>query len=730
MFRTIHVKRSQRVIHLQNGQLQKIYPPGEYTVWTLSGSHEFLVTSTTEWKPLLDDDPLPAEVEGARLIQVGPMERVALWVNGTFRQVLGPGRYRVWLEVGQVEEQRFDLRADPVPLGREDQLPAALEGFYVSKNFAGQVLLSRDGQPATVLAPGRYRVWQGARWELSELPRRFQAVAPEAAVAGEGAQTINVRAWERAIVLLDGGFLQALGPGRWLYWEQIGKVEFLIEDLREEPRPIGPQDRAPLAVPDLYSTSNFADPALLSRDGRAQKVLPAGSWRVWKDAPWVIQPLPRQCVEVSGDPWAGQVPGSRLIALGPQERALFFAGGAFQQVLGPGRWLYREAVGAVVVHRFDLRDPPAMVPSDDPLPLAVAGQYATTVSADPLLLVRGGRAERVLPPGSWRVWTAGPWQLQAVPRAPVAITGDPFAQAIAGSRVLEVGPQEVAAAFVSGLFVACLPAGRWLSYEVAGELELQRSDLREEPRLLAEDDQLPLENPAYTRGTSDAMTALVLCRDGKPVRTLGPGSWRAWAASRWSVKEVPLSLQTLDVAAQDLLSHDQIPLRVKPAVAVRAGDPVRLLSQPDWLNQVYLAVQLALREVVSGRDLDRLVEERESLTAELRDRARGHLPEIGMVLEVVSVKDIILPGEVKDLMGKVTLAKKEAEAMAIRRREETSQTRQLANTARLLESNPVLMRLKELEAISEIAGKIDRITLVGNGDMVRSVLLSELKEQQ
>ena len=135
-----------------------------------------------------------------------------------------------------------------------------------------------------------------------------------------------------------------------------------------------------------------------------------------------------------------------------------------------------------------------------------------------------------------------------------------------------------------------------------------------------------------------------------------------------------------------------------------------------------------MREVVSGRDLDRLVEERESLTAELRERARGHLPGIGMVLEVVSVKDIILPGEVKDLMGRVTLAKKEAEAMAIRRREETSQTRQLANTARLLESNPVLMRLKELEAISEIAGKIDRITLVGNGDMVRSVLLSELKE--
>jgi len=74
----------------------------------------------------------------------------------------------------------------------------------------------------------------------------------------------------------------------------------------------------------------------------------------------------------------------------------------------------------------------------------------------------------------------------------------------------------------------------------------------------------------------------------------------------------------------------------------------------------------------------------------------------------------------------VTLARKEAEAMAIRRREETAQARQLANTARLLENNPVLLRLKELEGLADLASRIDRLTVVGGGDLVKPALLSEL----
>jgi hypothetical protein len=82
----------------------------------------------------------------------------------------------------------------------------------------------------------------------------------------------------------------------------------------------------------------------------------------------------------------------------------------------------------------------------------------------------------------------------------------------------------------------------------------------------------------------------------------------------------------------------------------------------------------------------------------------------------VGIRDVILPGDMKDLMNKVTEAKKAAEANLIFRREETAAMRSQANTARLLADNPTLMRLRELEVLEKIAanGKLN-IVLGGKG---------------
>jgi regulator of protease activity HflC (stomatin/prohibitin superfamily) len=77
----------------------------------------------------------------------------------------------------------------------------------------------------------------------------------------------------------------------------------------------------------------------------------------------------------------------------------------------------------------------------------------------------------------------------------------------------------------------------------------------------------------------------------------------------------------------------------------------------------------------------------------------------------IAVKDVILPGEMRDILNKVVTAEKEAEANVIRRREETNATRSLLNTTRVMAENPVMLRLKELEALSEIAGKVERLTI-------------------
>jgi regulator of protease activity HflC (stomatin/prohibitin superfamily) len=97
-----------------------------------------------------------------------------------------------------------------------------------------------------------------------------------------------------------------------------------------------------------------------------------------------------------------------------------------------------------------------------------------------------------------------------------------------------------------------------------------------------------------------------------------------------------------------------------------------------------------VEEVRVGNAIDREV------AAHLGDR----FADIGIAVKSVGVKDIILPGDMKELLGKVVAAEKAAQANVIRRREETNATRSLLNTAKVMESNAVALRLKELETLA------------------------------
>ena len=95
-------------------------------------------------------------------------------------------------------------------------------------------------------------------------------------------------------------------------------------------------------------------------------------------------------------------------------------------------------------------------------------------------------------------------------------------------------------------------------------------------------------------------------------------------------------------------------------------------------------------------------------------KVRADMAEIGVEVCDISLKDVILPGEMREILNQVVSAEKQAEANIIRRREETNATRSLLNTAKVMAENPVMLRLKELEALETIAGKVERLT-VHNG---------------
>jgi regulator of protease activity HflC (stomatin/prohibitin superfamily) len=95
----------------------------------------------------------------------------------------------------------------------------------------------------------------------------------------------------------------------------------------------------------------------------------------------------------------------------------------------------------------------------------------------------------------------------------------------------------------------------------------------------------------------------------------------------------------------------------------------------------------------------------------------------GIDVKSVGVKDIILPGDMKELLGKVVEAEKAAQANVIRRREETNATRSLLNTAKVMESNAVALRLRELETLERVTENVGSLSVYGGLDGVMNELV-------
>jgi regulator of protease activity HflC (stomatin/prohibitin superfamily) len=98
--------------------------------------------------------------------------------------------------------------------------------------------------------------------------------------------------------------------------------------------------------------------------------------------------------------------------------------------------------------------------------------------------------------------------------------------------------------------------------------------------------------------------------------------------------------------------------------------------------------------------------------------------EYGLSVNAIGVKDVILPGDMRDMFNQVVEAEKAAQANLIKRREETAATRSLLNTAKLMEDNPTLLRLKELESLEKVTAKIQQLTVLSGVDGLMSQLVN------
>lgn len=202
--------------------------------------------------------------------------------------------------------------------------------------------------------------------------------------------------------------------------------------------------------------------------------------------------------------------------------------------------------------------------------------------------------------------------------------------------------------------------------------------------------------------------------DGQLDAVLPAGRHAAWNTMRSVLMSViDLRERVLAVNGQEVMTKDRVSLRLNLSATFRVNDAKRLAivaRAPD--DVVYLAMQLAAREAVTSRTLDELLALREELQKVMAPSVRARAEGVGLELIELGVKDVILPGEMKELLNKVIQAQKEAEANVILRREETAATRSLAQTAKVLAENPLLVRLKELEAYKDLAAKVGQVHLV------------------
>jgi regulator of protease activity HflC (stomatin/prohibitin superfamily) len=368
--------------------------------------------------------------------------------------------------------------------------------------------------------------------------------------------------------------------------------------------------------------------------------------------------------------------GIKRVVIGDGERGLLYKNRRFERVLAPGVYRLWDAFGALEVRSFDIARPDFVGKDADALIERLGAELERTfvladIGVDEVGLVsKNGKLEDVLAPGLRKLYWKGL----------VSVTIDK------------------------------VPLGDSLQLPEAVSKRLR---------------QLVVLETAALAVTVPAESAGLLFIDGKLARKLDPGAYAFWNFQKNVGAEViELRVQSVEVSGQELLTKDKVSLRVNLAASIRVADPVAARTKvAKYSDYLYRELQYGLRKAVSAKSLDELLGDKASLDGDIFGYVRGRVSELGIEVLGVGIKDVILPGEMKDILNSVVQAEKAAQANVIRRREETNATRSALNTAKLIEDNPILMRLKELEALEKVTEKIDKLTVFGGLDGVLNQLV-------
>jgi regulator of protease activity HflC (stomatin/prohibitin superfamily) len=364
----------------------------------------------------------------------------------------------------------------------------------------------------------------------------------------------------------------------------------------------------------------------------------------------------------------------------------------------------------------------------------------TVKDGERAFVTRNGRLERVLEPGRHRLFdprhelTAEVFNV-----VKTEITPDRYAVINAARpdlaaelfELVETRANEIAIVSLDGRPVHLMTPWQVRVYwKVATSIDVERIDVTSDARVSARHLAMIERNrpTVVTEAVVENHEAGLLFVEGRLIERLAPGRHAFWVVGRKiEVKRLDLRPSAVEITAQEMLTKDRIALRVTLTAFRRIVDPERVVATvPDLDAWLYRLVQFAIREAVAGRTLDEVLSAKAVLDAELRSYVRDRVADSGVEVTELGVKDVILPGEIRELVNKVVEAERVAKANLIRRQEETAATRSLLNTAKLMEENPLLLRLKELESLERLVEKVGRIDLHAGDGQGFDALLTKL----
>lgn len=184
------------------------------------------------------------------------------------------------------------------------------------------------------------------------------------------------------------------------------------------------------------------------------------------------------------------------------------------------------------------------------------------------------------------------------------------------------------------------------------------------------------------------------------------------------IKKIDIRPANMTINSQEILSNDNISLKITLVTRFEIINPIIAINNvQSFYDDLYLQSQIALRETVGSLKIDYLLENRSEINSKLYELIFPKAEEIGIKIHFISIKDIIFPGELKQVFAQVVKAQKEGQALLEKARGETASIRNLINASKILDENPSLIYLRMLQALGESKGN----TLVLGSDFEKLI---------